>query len=163
MNRWYVGIDPGTTQSAWAVYDRVSHKLDDCSIDDNELLLRRCQNLAFEGYEIAIEMVACYGMPVGAETFETVRWIGRFEQALRTAGQIPALVYRKDIKLHFCHSARAKDPNVRQAIIDSFPGTGGGKCGQVGTKSRPGPLFGARSHIWPALAVAMFEAAKVPA
>ncbi len=101
-------------------------------------------------------MIACYGMPVGAETFETCVWIGRFIEAANTD---PALVFRKDVKMHLCHTMRAKDANIRQALLDLFPATGGGKTPQVGTKKQPGPLFGVKSHAWAALAVAVtFEA-----
>jgi hypothetical protein len=103
--------------------------------------------IAESGAEIfAIEMVASYGMPVGREVFETVRWIGRFQQAWRDPETV-RFVYRKDVKLHLCGSARAKDANIRQALID--------KLGPVGTKAVPGPLYGVKSHIWSALAVAV--------
>ena len=55
------------------------------------------------------------------------------------------------------------DPNVRQAIIDLFPPTGGGKCAQIGTKGQPGPLYGVSSHAWPALGVALTAQARRPA
>ena len=56
-----------------------------------------------------------------------VFWIGRFadrwETGPRLVSDIPArrpamLVYRRDVKLHLCGQARAKDANVRQALID---------------------------------------------
>ena len=103
------------------------------------------------GLQPVIEMVASYGMPVGREVFETVRWIGRFHEAFGGA----EYVYRKDVKIHLCQSMRAKDANVRQAILDLFPPAGGGKVPQVGTKLQPGPLYGVRKDIWSALAVAL--------
>lgn len=103
---------------------------------------------------LAIEMVASYGMAVGREVFETVRWIGRFQQAWSNPEAV-RLVYRKDVKLHLCGSSRAKDPNVRAAILDLFPATGGGATPQVGTKGKPGPLYGVSTHAWPALGVAI--------
>ena len=57
------------------------------------------------------------------------------------------LVYRKDVKLHLCGSPRAKDPNIRQALLD--------KLGPVGTKRQPGPCYGVKSHAWAALGVAV--------
>lgn len=98
---------------------------------------------------LAIEMIASYGMPVGAEVFDTCRWIGRMEQV-----RLPhpaQLVFRRDVKLHLCGSARAKDANIRQALIDRW----GGKARAVGTSKQRGPLYGVKSHAWAALAVAV--------
>ena len=83
----------------------------------------------------AIEMVASYGMPVGKTVFETCVWIGRFD-----ACEDATLVYRKDVKMHLCGSMRAKDSNIRQALID--------KLGKEVTK-------GVSKDVWSALAVAV--------
>jgi len=101
---------------------------------------------------IAIEMIASQGMPVGRETFETCVWIGRFIQAFHN-GQDHTLIYRGVVKDVLCGSRKAKDANIRQALLDKYPCTGGGKTPQIGTKSQPGPLFGISTHAWPALAV----------
>jgi hypothetical protein len=103
---------------------------------------------------LAIEMVASYGMPVGVDVFETVLWIGRFIQAWQPHEYTK--VFRKDVKIHLCNSMAAKDGNIRQALIDRYPATGGGKVPQVGIKSCKGELFGIKSHLWSALAVATF-------
>jgi hypothetical protein len=104
--------------------------------------------------QLAIEMIASYGMAVGREVFETCVWIGRFMQAWHEPAAV-RLVYRRDVKLHLCGTPQAKDPNVRQALLDMFPRTGGGATPQIGTKARPGPLYGVSSHAWPALGVAI--------
>nr|DAF28833.1 MAG TPA: hypothetical protein [Caudoviricetes sp.] len=75
---------------------------------------------------IVIEMIASYGMPVGKEVFDTCVWIGRFAEA---SGMTTNYIYRKDEKMNICHSMRAKDSNIRQALIDRF--------GVVGTKKNP--------------------------
>ena len=62
------------------------------------------------------------------------------------------MIYRKDVKLHLCGSPRAKDSNIRQALIDRF---GPGKEKAIGLKKTPGPLYGVKSHVWAALAVAV--------
>lgn len=151
-----LAIDPGTEQSAWVLYD--GSEVLDFGIDSNEEMLCALTPLSEspERPELAIEMVACYGMPVGAETFETCLWIGRFIERFGGGEK----VYRKDVKMHLCHSMRAKDGNVRQALIDKFPATGGGKVPQIGTKKQPGPLYGVASHVWSALAVAVTYAEK---
>jgi hypothetical protein len=95
-------------------------------------------------------MIASYGMAVGREVFETCVWIGRFAEIARQPVQ---LVYRRDVKLHLCHSPRAKDANVRQALID--------RLGPQGTKKNPGPTYGMKSHLWAALAVGVYAMDKV--
>lgn len=120
----------------------------------NERALEWLAGEKWRGFTLAIEMIASYGMPVGREVFETCVWIGRFQQAWHSPEDV-RLVYRKDVKLHLCGTAKAKDANVRQALLDLYPRTGGGATPQIGTKAKPGPLYGVSSHAWPALAVAV--------
>ena len=141
-----LAIDPGTEQSGWCVY-RADKSISGSGVAKNADMLAMLRVLPFE--ILAIEMVASYGMPVGKEIFETVRWIGRFQQAWRAPDDV-RLVYRRDVKLHLCGSMRAKDPHVWQALID--------KLGPVGTKADPGPLYGVKSHARSAVAVAVTAA-----
>lgn len=151
-----VAIDPGTRQSAWLFWDGT--KPVNMGIEDNENVLKRLRNPTVP---VVIEMVASYGMAVGKDVFETVFWIGRFwqtahDQRLALKEQPEhARIFRTDVKMHLCHSTRAKDANIRQALIDRFPATGGGRVPQIGTKSNPGPLYGVKSHLWAALGVAV--------
>lgn len=143
-----LAIDPGTTESGWVNY--CDGRLHGSGVMSNADLLRHIGEADWANL-LAIEMVASYGMPVGAEVFETCVWIGRFQQAWRDPGAA-RFVYRKDVKMHLCGSARAKDANIRQALIDIY---GPGKEKAIGKKASPGPLFGVTSHAWPALAVAV--------
>ncbi|WP_443115472.1 hypothetical protein [Herbaspirillum seropedicae] len=152
-----LALDPGTTQTGYVFYD--GRKVLECGVLPNAEMLQRIQMATSP--RLAIEMIASYGMAVGKEVFETCVWIGRFKQAFHSPEAVE-LVYRKDVKLHLCGTPRAKDPNVRQALIDLFPATGGGATPQVGTKSKPGPLFGVSSHAWPALGVAVTALAAMP-
>lgn len=151
-----LAIDPGTTQSAWVVW--ADGSVSNHAIEPNaELLDRLRQRRGAIGWaDVAvIEQMASYGMPVGAEVFETVRWAGRFEEALH-----PTPVYqlpRRNVKLHLCGSARAKDANVRQALLDKF----GGKAA-VGVKAHPGVLYGIHGDLWAALGVAVTFAETRP-
>jgi hypothetical protein len=144
-----LAIDPGTTQSGFVTMDG-DRLISSGMMPNHEMLALVSGHVG----EVAIEMVASYGMAVGKEIFETVRWIGRFQQAAR-APEAVRLIYRRDVKLHVCGSVKAKDSNVRQSLLDMFPGTGGGKTPQIGTKALPGPLYGVSSHAWSALAVAV--------
>jgi hypothetical protein len=148
-----LAIDPGTEKSGWVEYSTTFHKVLDCGVAPNEDVLRWIQAPSSTD-TLAIEMIASYGMAVGREVFETCVWIGRFQQAWKAPDEV-RLIYRRDVKLHLCGSPQAKDPNVRQALVDLFPRTGGGKTPQIGTKPLPGPLYGVSSHAWSALAVAV--------
>jgi len=143
-----LAIDPGNNQSGWCLFD--GQRVIDSGVTDNYAMLVKI--MFNQNSQLAIEMIASYGMAVGREVFETCVWIGRFMQAHHSGAK---LVYRKDVKMHLCGTMKAKDANIRQAIIDLFPATGGGKTPQIGTKAKPGPLYGVASHAWPALAVAL--------
>lgn len=144
-----LAIDPGTAQSGWCVLDGM--RVTASGVEKNEDVLHRISRWAGD---IAIEMIASYGMAVGKEVFETCVWIGRFKQTFYMPERV-WLIYRREVKLHLCGTTQAKDANIRQALLDMFPATGGGKTPQVGTKGQPGPLFGVTSHAWSALGVAV--------
>jgi len=140
-----LGIDPGNVQSAYVLWNAKDETLEGYGILENEIMLSRlASDLHICSDVIVCEMVASYGMAVGKTVFETCVWIGRFTDPE------DKLVYRKDIKLHFCNSMRAKDTNIRQALIDRF--------GPPGTKKAPGKLYGVKKDIWSALAVAVYYA-----
>jgi hypothetical protein len=156
-----LAIDPGTTESGWCVFDgeRVLYT----GISPNSRMRDMVMLAAVDSRVIrvpgampgcdtlAIEMIASYGMPVGREVFETCVWVGRFmenwKDGIRRIPDDVKFVYRRDVKLHLCGSPRAKDANIRQAIID--------KLGPIGTKAQPGPLYGVKSHAWAAVGVAL--------
>ena len=52
---------------------------------------------------------------------------------------------RKDEKINLCGNMKAKDSNIRQALIDRF--------GVVGTKKNPGWFYGVSKDVWQAIAV----------
>ena len=88
------------------------------------------------------------GMPVGRDVFMTVLWTGRFVQVWGDDSTV-SMISRREVKLSLCGSSRAKDPNIRQALIDRF----GGKETAIGKKASPGPLYGVKGHEWSALAL----------
>lgn len=150
-----LAIDPGTTESGWCLYE--DGRVVAADVFDNNDMLDTVYHTPAD--RLAIEMIASYGMAVGREVFETCVWIGRFKQSWHDPDAVQ-LVYRRDVKLHLCGTSKAKDANIRQALLDLFPRTGGGKTPQIGTKAQPGPLFGVSSHAWAALGVAVTAAHK---
>ena len=142
-------IDPGTTQSALVSLSDGSASGD--MWDNHELLsgLQSGRLTLSSPPHLVIEQIESMGMAVGKETFETVFWSGRFAQAWQSRGMkfSWSRVTRRAVKLHLCGSMKAKDANIRQALIDKF---GGIACTKKG-----GALYGIRSHLWAALAVAV--------
>jgi hypothetical protein len=159
-----LAIDPGNEESALLIYDteaKVPWSWEKCP---NEDALERIDARA-SADTMAIEMVASYGMAVGASVFETCVWAGRFiERWMASYGMLvarpkePIRVYRREVKLHICGTARAKDANIRQALIDRY----GGKQQAIGLKKTPGPLYGMTGDCWAALAVAVTVADRTP-
>jgi hypothetical protein len=140
--RFILAIDPGTTQSAFVYWDSDMRVIREKGILQNDEMLNyiihTCKSYPGSNSDVvAIEMVASYGMPVGKEVFETVLWIGRYWQA----STFPVrLVYRREVKIHLCGSMKAKDSNIRQALIDML--------GKDVTK-------GVSKDVWSALGVAV--------
>ena len=152
--RLVLAIDPGTTHSAYCLYDTSTSEILDAAKVDNCVLLDRMRKSEFACDILVIEMIASYGMAVGKSTFETCVWIGRFIEAISgDAGH--QKMYRSEVKMAVCGSPRAKDKNIRRALIDRFPATGGGKEPAIGTIAKPGPLYGFSTDMWAALGVAV--------
>ena len=147
-----LAIDPGNRESAYVLLDASLRPIAHAKMENEELIEEIVPYLLAGRYvtDLALEMVASYGMAVGKDVFETCVWIGRFWEACRAVPQ-KELIYRIDEKLCLCHDSRAKDANIRQALIDRFaPDTSnGGK----GTKGNPGFFYGFASDQWAAMAV----------
>jgi hypothetical protein len=141
-----LAIDPGNTQSGFVLFDECA--VVESGTESNAFVLARIVSafIAYPSMDVAIEMIASYGMPVGADVFETCVWIGRFVERANSCGIHARLIYRRDVKMHLCGNARAKDGNIRQALLDLL--------GPQGKKKAPGPTYGVKSHAWSALAVA---------
>lgn len=129
MAKRVLSIDPGPVKSGWVLMDgEVPHKWGwDDNADLRELLTAnpytpgaRC---------LLIEYPKPRGMPTSKEEMDTLFAAGRLVQAW---SRLWFPVYRSDVKLALCGHARAKDTNIRQAIIDRYGGDsvaiGGKKC-----------------------------------
>lgn len=148
--RTILAIDPGNVQSAlvWWREGKVMR----AEILPNAEALKEVNSYGTTrpystDNRVVCEMIASYGMAVGETVFETCVWIGRFWSAADSYCPLFKRIFRKDIKLHLCGSMKAKDGNIRQALID--------KLGAPGTKKNPGPTYGMKADLWAALAVAV--------
>lgn len=141
-----LAIDPGTTHTAWALLELPTLRLAHFSKDTNEIVLGHFRDGVFHTRmtHMAIEMPASYGMAVGQSVFDTCFWAGRFWEASKATTKLR--IFRKsDVCMNLCQSMRAKDGNVRQALIDRF--------GPVGTKANQGWFYGVSADVWQAIAV----------
>ena len=166
-----LALDPGTTQTAWVYYDTKTAEIYSHGLQPNAEVaeILRTARATQSCEQLACEMVGCYGQVAGKSLFDTCVWIGRFLEAW--SGPFNLILRRgrwgpdafttgaegvyDGVTMCLCGSTRAKDPNVRQAILDRYQPTGGGKVPQIGTKSQPGPLYGFAGDEWAALAVAI--------
>lgn len=172
-----LAIDPGPKESAWVVLDGTTVT---AGMALNDALVIRLRDY-WKADVLAVEMIASYGMAVGEEVFTTCVWIGRFVEAW--AGPFK-LVPRLEVKMCLCHDSRAKDANIRTALLDRFGGKsvalakprkcevckGRGtvamrrgsrermrclSCDACGWVGADGPLVRVSGHAWAALAVAL--------
>lgn len=146
-----LSIDPGNVHSAYCIIETETMQLIDFGIKDNDLLVNIVMNGTFG--VVVIEMIASYGMAVGKEVFDTCVWIGRYMQKALDSGKQVEFIYRMEEKQTICHDSRAKDSNIRQALIDRFARYDF-KNGK-GTKRDPDYFYGFSKDMWAAFAVAV--------
>jgi hypothetical protein len=144
-----LAIDAGNTYSGVAIVELPEFRLVWFDKLPNEEIYDSIKNYKID--EVALEMVACYGMPVGRDVFETCVWIGRFIEQLKD--KKISFVYRKDEKMCLCGSLKAKDSNIRQALINRYA-KHDFKTGK-GTKKNPDVFYGVANDVWQAIAVAV--------
>lgn len=140
--RVVLAIDPGTTHSGVVLY--CGGRVIESGNHPNHAVLETVRVTPAD--VLAIERFEARGMAVGDESIVTILWAGRFQQAWRSPESV-VLVKRSRVKSHLCGTQKAKDSNVRQALIDLL--------GPPGTKRDPGPTHGVASHAWAALGVAV--------
>jgi hypothetical protein len=156
--RTVLAIDPGTTESAYVLWDgkRILHK---DKVNNAEMFpIIRHLIANYEVSNFCIERVASYGMAVGQTTFDTCVYAGRFLQYFidKANFSVTNEIFRKDIKLHHCGMTRAKDSNIITSLVDRFePNEQHGKYGK-GTKKDPGLFFGFSKDVWQAFALAVY-------
>lgn len=142
-----IGIDPGNTESAIAYFD--GEKFNFGKAGNMELFHLLRGMLMYSPDAVFIEGMRTMGMPVGATVFETAYFIGEVKMWMKmNAPLVPFnMIFRGDVKMHHCNSMKAKDGNIRQALIDRF--------GEPGKKNSPGLLYGCKADMWSAVAIAV--------
>lgn len=152
-----MAIDPGNIESAYcAINKETLEPLWIGKVENRELASILKKGIAYD--EFVIERVQSYGMAVGRSVFQTCEWTGRFVQIASDTGVPVSYVHRKDEKLHICGDSRAKDTNIRMALIDRFAKTANGK----GSKKSPDFFYGFKADIWAAYACGITYIEKGP-
>ena len=150
------GIDPGPKFTAYTVFctDGSNHLIISMGkVPNGEMMGLIKDGVIIKNSTVFIEGMQAMGMPVGAETFETCYFIGKMMEALEQRDVEYRLIFRKEVKLHHCGTNKAKDANIRAALIERF--------GMVGTKKAHGLLYGVKSDIWSSTAIAVMGADRM--
>ena len=145
-----IAVDPGDTESGWVIVDTQARRLLAFGKATNADLHARLQQTPKPAH-MAIEMIASYGMPVGATVFDTCVWIGRFIDAFTklqtTRNDLYTRLTRAEVKMALCKRTQGvNDSVIRQRLLDLW--------GPLGTKKNPGPTYGMKGDAWAALGVA---------
>jgi hypothetical protein len=140
--RVVLSVDPGQSVSAYVKLSQSA--IVDHGMKRNEDVLSIVATSNFT--ELAIEMIASYGMRVGKSVFETCVFIGELKATAEARGVPVRLVYRKDVKKFVCGTHLANDRDVRRAMVERY--------GDSGSKSAPGRTYGITQDVWQALALA---------
>lgn len=144
-----LAIDPGNVQSAYCLMDD-QYNFIEFAKKENRDVMKRMLELLPEIDGVVIERMQSYGMPVGETTFVSAEWIGRFSQEAEKKVFVE-YVYRRDEKLYICGSPRAKDANIRAALIERFAVKD--KVNGKGTKKDPDVFYGVKADMWSAICI----------
>ena len=140
------GVDPGTSESGYVVYDTETEDIISFGKIDNDALLKIIVENPDEADVMAIEIITSYGQRVGKETFQTCFFIGKCMQGFRKKHY---RIKRVDEKKYICGTGAAKDSGIRQELLDRF------EPDLIAGKRPKGKLKGFKADIYSALAVAI--------
>ena len=144
-----MGIDPGPTESAFAIIRTDYTIVRAAKVPNREINIEDRYSSSLDGLRhVAIEGLACYGRPVGRETFETAYMVGRCCERADLAG-VPYTIYARPVYANaIAGTGRVTDAVLYQALRLRF---GGVKKGE--------PLFALKgqSDLRSAFAVAVYH------
>lgn len=124
-NETILGIDPGSSETGFALVRAEDYSVKDADKLSNEDMLNTIYDL--EPSQVAVESIQSYGMPVGRTVFETCFFIGRIQQLCHHL-KIPCHLYpRPEIIRSICQARKTNDSVLRQALLLRF---GGDKKGE---------------------------------
>ncbi len=144
-------VDPGATHSGVAFLENGMLRWSDSAMP-NGALLEKLKYLKDKGGAIAMEEFESYKLAIGQPSVQTIFWSGRFYEA---SGWPVELFTRKEVKIFMLGRVGVKNSKkaTRDALLTLYPADGGGKTPQIGTKRKPGPLYGLTGHAVSAMEV----------
>lgn len=140
-----IGIDPGTERSGMVCYDFENRVLIDNGTVFNWEMLTSVKVPVL--CQISIEMPENFGMNVGHHIFETLIFIGRYQQRLIDLGFPQHHIHRikrGDIKYTVAGKRGLKDGDIRQAMISRYGDT----------LKKTAKTYKLKGHEWQAFAAA---------
>ena len=142
-----LAIDPGSVRSAWVLLG--GGAIRSHGILPNEDLLDWLRTTHATS---VIEAIEPRQQPAGRTVIETVRWEGRFMEAL---SHCPVhLVTRRAVTAHHVDGGtKDADKRIRAALIDRYG---------PGSERKGGPLAGIVKDLWSALAIGLYWADTHP-
>lgn len=144
-----MSIDVGTEYSGYCILNSKTYALIDFGKVENECLLEKVKKLYYD--VLVYEKFVSFGMPIGQSTIESIQWNGRYIQSALDVGAEVFPITRKMEKINICGSMKAKDANIRQALIDRFA-VFDFKNGK-GTKKNKDWFYGVSKDVWSAIAI----------
>ena len=163
MEKYLLAIDPGTTQSAYAMI-REDYSIISAAKVDNEAVLQLVKDGEYD--ELVIEHMEARHVKnsvIGAETYETCYWIGRYKQAAIDRGNPVHEVYRSQERKRLVPTKKNKlpphpasvgssaDAQIRATLIRRFA-RHDMKNGK-GTAKNKDVFYGFARDMWSAYAV----------
>lgn len=136
-----VGLDPGTRQSARALYVPATRTVETAFLDNEELLIWLGAQDTHPGWLLAVEEPSGFiqraqhreSGSIGKDILRTAMWTGRFVQAFPGRH---TLLTGACWRSRLVGAASARGTEIRRALIDHFGGEaeaiGGKRCPQCG-------------------------------
>ena len=153
-NEYYtLAIDPGNEQTGYCLLSPSLYPIKFAKKENEEVVLDILDilcNTNFRPIQVPIEHIECFGMPAGKTLFETAYFIGRLTEIVSRSAEVYR-IYRHEEKMCLCHSMKANDATIKQALVDRFapnePNHG------KGSKKKQGYFYGFKADVWSAFAI----------
>ena len=149
MKGLVMGIDPGPTHSAYCLVRPDYSIVRAAKVLNADLSVEDRYASTLDGLRhVAIEGLACYGRPVGKETFETAYMVGRVQERALIAGLPCTIYHRPEYANAIAGTGKVTDAVLYQALRLRF-----------GEATKGGPLYALKgeSDLRSAYAVAVYH------